>query len=316
MEVSSHSLSLKRVFGVKFAVGIFMNLTQDHLDFHRDMESYFQAKELLFSGENGNQVESAVINIDDPYGERLANQLAGRVVRFGFNKPAEIHVNEFHSHATGSKLILATPAGEMEFHMQLIGRPNAYNIMAAAGAALCLGLNPDEIRKGIEALTGVPGRLELVNAGQDFSVIVDYAHSPDALENLLKTVSQLPHSRVISVFGCGGDRDRTKRPIMGEIATSMSDFVIATSDNPRSEDPLDILKEIESGLRRGSALYRIAPDRRQAIDAAISMADKGDVIVIAGKGHEDYQIIGDQIIPFDDREVAKELIQKRNTEER
>jgi UDP-N-acetylmuramoyl-L-alanyl-D-glutamate--2,6-diaminopimelate ligase len=315
MEVSSHSLSLKRVFGAKFAVGVFMNLTQDHLDFHKDMENYFQAKGLLFSRENGNRIESAVINIDDPYGERLANQLAGHVVRFGFNKSAEIHVNEFHNHANGSKLVLTTPAGEMKFHLQLIGRPNAYNIMAAAGAALCLGLNPDEIRIGIEALTGVPGRLELVNAGQDFSVIVDYAHSPDALENLLKTVSQLPHSRIITVFGCGGDRDKTKRPIMGAIATNMSDFVIATSDNPRSEDPFGILKDIEPGLRKGSALYRISPDRKQAIEAAISMAVKGDVVVIAGKGHEDYQIIGDQILPFDDREVARDLIRKRITEE-
>jgi UDP-N-acetylmuramoyl-L-alanyl-D-glutamate--2,6-diaminopimelate ligase len=315
MEVSSHSLSLKRVFGAKFAVAIFMNLTQDHLDFHKDMESYFQAKCLLFSPENGNRIEAAVINTDDPYGERLANQYAGRVLRFGFNKSADIHVKEFHSRANGSDLTLATPAGEMEFRLQLIGRPNAYNIMAAVGAAHCLGLKPEEIRKGIESMKGVPGRLELVSEGQAFTVVVDYAHSPDALENLLKTVSQLPHARIISIFGCGGDRDRTKRPIMGEIATRMSDFVIATSDNPRSEDPSAILKEIEPGLRKGSAPYEIQPDRRQAIEAAISMANKGDIVVIAGKGHEDYQIIGDKILHFDDREVAKELIRERIVKE-
>jgi UDP-N-acetylmuramoyl-L-alanyl-D-glutamate--2,6-diaminopimelate ligase len=311
MEVSSHSLALKRVFGVKFAAGVFMNLTQDHLDYHKDMESYFQAKVLLFSHENGNRIESAVINVDDPYGERLTKMVPCPVVSFGFNSTADIHVVEFHSQTERSELILATPAGKCEFHLHLIGRPNASNIMAATGAALSLGLSLEAIRKGIEALTGVPGRLEIVNAGQDFSVIVDYAHTPDALENLLKTVLQLPHERIITVFGCGGDRDRTKRPIMGEIAVGMSDFVIATSDNPRSEDPLDILKEIESGMKKGSAPYRMLPDRRQAIEAAISMARKGDALVIAGKGHEDYQIIGKSTLPFDDRRVAAELIKER-----
>jgi UDP-N-acetylmuramoyl-L-alanyl-D-glutamate--2,6-diaminopimelate ligase len=311
MEVSSHSLALKRVLGVKFAVGVFMNLTQDHLDYHKDMESYFQAKGLLFSRENENRVESAVINIDDPYGERLAKLVPCPVVRFGFDSAADIHVVEFHSRSDKSELVLATPAGKCEFHLHLIGRPNASNIMAATGAALSLGLSPDEIRKGVEALTGVPGRLETVNAGQDFAVIVDYAHTPDALENLLKTVSQLPHARIITVFGCGGDRDRTKRPIMGEIAVRLSDFVIATSDNPRSEDPLGILKEIESGIKKGSAPYRMMPDRRQAIKAAVSMAQKGDALVIAGKGHEDYQIIGKNTLPFDDRQVAAELIKDK-----
>ncbi len=314
MEVSSHSLALKRVFGAKFAVGVFMNLTQDHLDFHKDMESYFQAKKLLFSPENGNGIESAVINIDDSYGERLARQFHGSVARFGFSREADIRVVEFRSRSDGSELLLATPAGEMAFRLQLIGRPNAYNIMAAAGAALCLGLGPDEIRQGVEALKGVPGRLELVQAGQSFSTIVDYAHSPDALENLLATVSRLPHRRIITVFGCGGDRDKTKRPIMGKIAAAMSDFVIATSDNPRSENPDGILKDIESGLLRGRAPYVIEPDRRQAIDTAVAMAEENDVVVIAGKGHEDYQIIGSRTLPFDDREVAGELIRKRNTE--
>ncbi len=316
MEVSSHSLALKRVFGAKFAVGVFMNLTQDHLDYHKDMENYFQAKGLLFSHENDNRIESAVINMDDSYGERLAHQAAGSVMRFGFNRSAEIHVVEFQSQADGSELTLATPAGEIDFRLQLIGRPNAYNIMAATGAALCLGMNPNQIRQGIESLKGVPGRLELVHMGQDYSVIVDYAHSPDALENLLKIVAQLPHSRIITVFGCGGDRDRTKRPIMGEIATTLSDFVLATSDNPRSEDPLEILKEIEPGLRCGSASYKITPDRREAIETAIDLAIQGDILVIAGKGHEDYQIIGNSVLPFDDRQVAGELIRKRMTQGR
>jgi UDP-N-acetylmuramoyl-L-alanyl-D-glutamate--2,6-diaminopimelate ligase len=311
LEVSSHSLVLRRVFNAKFTVGVFMNLTRDHLDFHKDMESYFQAKQLLFTAQNGNRIESAVINTDDPCGRRLESAIGCPVVRFGFSKPATIHVLEYQSRADGTDLTLATPAGEARFHVRLIGRPNLYNIMAATGAALCLGMDLDTIRIGIEALGGVPGRLEPVDAGQDFAVIVDYAHSPDALENLLKTVSQLPHGKIITVFGCGGDRDRTKRPIMGEIAAGRSDFVIATSDNPRSEDPLEILKEIEAGLRRGTAPYRIIPDRREAIESAISMARPGDAVVIAGKGHEDHQIIGNRVIPFDDRKLAWELIRRR-----
>ncbi len=311
LEVSSHSLSLKRVYGMRFRVGVFMNLTRDHLDFHKDMESYFRAKQILFSAENGNRVESAVINIDDPYGKRLAANVGCNLVSFGFNKEASIHVVDFHSRVDGTDLTLHTPAGEIRYQLKLIGRPNIYNVMAATGAALSLGIPLDQIQKGIEALTGVPGRVERVDAGQDFAVIVDYAHSPDALENLLNTVAQLPHGKLITVFGCGGDRDKTKRPIMGEIAAKMSDFVFATSDNPRSEDPLQILKEIENGMRGGPAPYVVQPDRRKAIEAAVSIANKGDVVVIAGKGHEDYQILGTQTIHFDDREIARELIRER-----
>jgi UDP-N-acetylmuramoyl-L-alanyl-D-glutamate--2,6-diaminopimelate ligase len=311
LEVSSHSLALKRVFGTRFTVGVFTNLTRDHLDFHKDMEGYFQAKQLLFSPENENRVASAVINTDDEYGKRLERRANCPVVRFGFGKDAEIHVLDYRSRADGTDLVLETPVGKIEFRLHLIGRPNIYNMMAATGAGLCLGIGLDEIRAGIEALEGVPGRVELVDAGQDFTVVVDYAHSPDALENLLKTVSQLPHEKLITVFGCGGDRDRTKRPIMGEIATKMSDFVFATSDNPRSENPLDILNEIEAGLRRGPAPYKVIPDRRQAIRTAVWTAAAGDIVVIAGKGHEDYQIIGTAVLPFDDRKLARELIQER-----
>jgi UDP-N-acetylmuramoyl-L-alanyl-D-glutamate--2,6-diaminopimelate ligase len=311
MEVSSHSLSLKRVFGTRFAAGIFMNLTRDHLDFHKDMESYFQAKQILFSAENGNQIETAVINADDPYGNRLESMVRCPVIRFGFSKSADIHVLSCRSDANHTELTLATPTGEAEFHSRLIGRPNIYNIMAAVGAAHGLGIDSDGICRGIEALKDVPGRMETVDAGQDFAVIVDYAHSPDALENLLMTAAELPHAKLITVFGCGGDRDRTKRPIMGEIAGNRSSIVFATSDNPRSEDPLGILKEIEEGLHRGTACYNIIPDRRQAIESAIWMAEKGDIVVIAGKGHEDYQIVGNRTVPFDDRKVSFDLIRKR-----
>jgi UDP-N-acetylmuramoyl-L-alanyl-D-glutamate--2,6-diaminopimelate ligase len=311
LEVSSHSLALKRVFGTRFSVGVFTNLTRDHLDFHKDMEGYFRAKQLLFSPENENRVESAVINTDDEYGTRLKNHVHCPAVCFGFSKDAEIHVLDYRSRTDGTDLDLATPMGKIEFHLRLIGRPNIYNVMAATGAALRLGIGLDDIRAGAEALEGVPGRVELVDAGQDFMVVVDYAHSPDALENLLKTVSQLPHQKLVTVFGCGGDRDRTKRPIMGEIATKMSDLVFATSDNPRSENPLDILNEIEAGLSRGPAPYEVIPDRRKAIRTAIWAAHAGDIVVIAGKGHEDYQIIGTSVLPFDDRKLARELIQER-----
>ncbi len=310
LEVSSHSLFLKRVFGTRFKVGIFMNLTRDHLDFHKDMESYFQAKQLLFSDQNGNRVESAVINTDDPYGKRLEKEIRCQVVSFGFNKNSSIHVQSYQSRVDGTDLTLWTPAGEIAYRLHLVGRPNIYNAMAATGAALALGIRPDKIRDGVEGLEGVPGRVERVEEGQTFTVVVDYAHSPDALENLLNTVSLLPHQKLITVFGCGGDRDRTKRPIMGEIAVRLSDVVFATSDNPRSEDPLEILKEIEGGLKKGPAPYKIVPDRHEAIAAAVGMARKGDVVVIAGKGHEDYQILSDRTIHFDDREVARELIRE------
>ncbi len=311
VEVSSHSLALKRVFGVKFAVGVFMNLTRDHLDYHGDMDSYFQAKRLFFQEENENRVEEAVVNTDDAYGRRLQAALRLPVTRFGFDNSAEIHVSDYRSRLDGMDLSLATPAGAIRLRTRLIGRPNIYNIMAATASALCLGIAPDAIRTGIEAAEEIPGRIQRIDAGQDYTVIVDYAHSPDALENLLNTVSLLPHDRILTVFGCGGDRDRSKRPVMGEIAANGSSRVIATSDNPRSEDPMAILKDIESGLRRGACPYEIMPDRRRAIETAIAAAHKGDIVVIAGKGHEDYQIIGSRVIPFDDRKLALELIRKR-----
>lgn len=310
LEVSSHSLALKRVYATKFCTGVFMNLTSDHLDFHRDMEGYFRAKQLLFSAENRNQIETAVINIDDPHGNRLESMVQCPVLRFGFSTSADIRALDCQYEADHTRLTLATPSGEIEFHVNLIGRPNIYNIMAAVGAACSLGIDLQGIRQGVEALKEVPGRLEPVDGGQDFMVIVDYAHSPDALENLLTIVGQLPHEKVFTVFGCGGDRDRTKRPVMGEIAGNMSDIVFATSDNPRSEDPIKILKEIETGLRRGAAPYNIIPDRHLAIESAICMARKGDIVVIAGKGHEDYQIVANRVIPFDDRKVARDVIRK------
>ncbi len=311
LEVSSHALVFKRVYGARFAVGIFTNLTPEHLDFHRDMESYYRAKRLLFASEGGNRIEHAVINVDDTYGRRLAAEVTCPVVRYGFTAEADVHVLSQESRIDGCRLNIATPGGELTVRSHLAGRPNIYNIMASIGAAFRMGIEPDRISDGIEALEGVPGRMERVDLGQAFSVIVDYAHTPDALENLLKTLSALSHGKVITVFGCGGDRDRTKRPVMGEIAGRMSSLAVATSDNPRSEDPSAILAEIEPGLRKASARYELIPDRRKAIEFALSEARQGDLVVIAGKGHEDCQIIGTEVCPFDDRAVARELILRR-----
>ncbi len=308
LEVSSHGLVLKRVYGARFAAAVFTNLTQDHLDFHQDMESYYQAKRLLFVPAGGNRVEASVINTDDTYGRRLVEDAARPVLTFGWQAGADVHVLSHESRADGTGLSLASPEGDLRIQSRLVGRPNVYNIMAATGAALCLGIGRESIRKGIEALKGVPGRMELVDAGQPFTVIVDYAHTPDALRNLLDTAALLPHSNLITVFGCGGDRDKSKRAAMGRIAGRMSGLVVATSDNPRSEDPLAILGEIESGLKEASACYTVIPDRRAAIEYALSAARKGDVVLIAGKGHETRQVIGARTLPFDDRAVARELI--------
>jgi UDP-N-acetylmuramoyl-L-alanyl-D-glutamate--2,6-diaminopimelate ligase len=311
MEISSHALELKRVFGVRCAVGLFTNLTQDHLDFHHDMESYYRAKKILFTPEGENQVETAVINTDDDYGRRLASEISCRVVRYGFGEEADVRATECRFEADGTEMVIGSPAWVIRLRSRLIGRPNAYNVLAAVAAALSLDLHTEAIRRGIESLAGVTGRMERVDAGQPFLVIVDYAHTPDALAKLLETVRGLPHKKLITVFGCGGDRDRTKRPVMGEIAARLSDRVIATSDNPRSEDPAAILNEIEVGLKKGPAAYEMVPDRRAAIEAAVAGAEKGDAVVIAGKGHETYQVIGTQVLPFDDREVARAVIRKK-----
>jgi UDP-N-acetylmuramoyl-L-alanyl-D-glutamate--2,6-diaminopimelate ligase len=312
LEVSSHALALKRVYGAKFTVGVFTNLSHDHLDFHGNMEAYYQAKKTLFTLVNGNGIETAVINIDDSYGRRLADEIRIPAISFGFDPSADIHVADWRSRLDGTDLALNTPEGEIAFHSRLVGRTNAYNIMAAAGAAFGMGLTVDQIRIGIEALSGVPGRMERVDGGQDFLVLVDYAHTPASLENLLETAKRIPHGKLISVFGCGGDRDRTKRPVMGEIAARFSDVVIVTSDNPRTEDPAAIIREIEPGLEKGSADCRVNPDRCAAIVEAINMAGKDDIVIIAGKGHETYQIVGDMKLPFDDREIALGILRKKH----
>ena len=311
LEVSSHALSLKRVYGSKFNVGVFTNLSHDHLDFHGNMEAYYQAKKALFTLENGNGIEAVVVNTDDSYGRRLADEIDIPVTTFGFHHSADIHVKNWQSRLDGTHLTVNSPWGEIVFHSRLVGCTNVYNIMAATGSALRLGLTVEQARAGVDALVGVPGRMERIGECLDFLVVVDYAHSPASLENLLETVKRLPHRRLITVFGCGGDRDRAKRPIMGEIASRLSDMTIVTSDNPRSEDPTEIIKEIQSGMKNGTSKYEIIPDRRAAIYDAINMASKDDIVIVAGKGHETCQIIGDDKLPFDDREVARNAIKNR-----
>ncbi len=308
VEVSSHALAMQRVFDVRFAVAVFSNLTPEHLDFHHDMESYYEAKRLLFMPQGGNRVRSAIVNAEDPYGRRLAGEVPVPVLQYGVTRECGIRLLDRSIRIDGTDLRLQTPAGELAIHAALVGHPNISNIMAAVGAALSLGLDSYDIRQGIESVSGVPGRMELIRCGQEFTVIVDYAHTPDALQKLLETVQQCAFGRILTVFGCGGDRDRAKRPLMGEIAARLSHFVIATSDNPRRENPLQILADIEPGLKKGPSPYRIDPDRREAIRAAFSRAGKGDVVVIAGKGHENYQIIGEKKMAFDDRAVARELL--------
>jgi UDP-N-acetylmuramoyl-L-alanyl-D-glutamate--2,6-diaminopimelate ligase len=317
MEVSSHALALQRTVGCEFDVGVFTNLTQDHLDFHRDMEDYFQAKALLFTEypRAAGKAFTGVVNVDDPYGRRLAEMCAGQVLTYGVEHPADLRASEIRGTARGLEYRLTTPEGAFDVSLRLGGLFNVQNSLAAMGTARALGISWECIIAAAREASGVPGRFESVVAEgvrQDYSVIVDYAHSPDGLENVLRSARALNPRRLISVFGCGGDRDRTKRPIMGRIAAELSDLVIVTSDNPRSEDPAAILEDILAGIpadRRPAVHPEI--DRREAIREAIRRAEAGDLVVIAGKGHETYQIFPDRTIHFDDREEARAAIHDR-----
>jgi len=309
MEVSSHALALGRVAGIEFDTAIFTNLTRDHLDFHKTMEEYFLAKLKLFTGLSGgekNNPKFAIINTDDPWGEKLAGlSLPATTITYGLGERAAVTARNIKKTSRSTEFILVTPAGHRKVHFSLLGTYNVYNALAAAGAALGAGISLEGIVNGLENASAVPGRLQKVDEGQHFTVVVDYAHTDDALKNVLGALRELKPQRLITVFGCGGDRDRLKRPLMGEIASSLSDFVFVTSDNPRSEDPECIALDIEVGIRRQHRNnYQVILDREQAIAAALNMAQKGDIVLIAGKGHENYQIIGDQLLHFNDEEVA------------
>jgi UDP-N-acetylmuramoyl-L-alanyl-D-glutamate--2,6-diaminopimelate ligase len=310
MEVSSHALALKRTFGVHFAAAAFTNLSQDHFDFHKDFEDYYRAKRLLFDQIDGG--DRAVVNVDDDYGRRLIDELGGKPVTFG-RKRGDIHpLAGFEITTRGLHGVLATPIGDVRVDSPLLGAPNLMNWMAAVGLAIVMGIGRQQIEAGIRGLLSVRGRFETVPSADGPAVIIDYAHKPDAMQKLLRAVRDLAgDKRVIILFGCGGDRDKDKRPKMGAIAARLADDVVLTSDNPRSEKPEAILDDIERGMA-GATNYRRIVDRRQAIQRAIDSASSKDVVVIAGKGHESYQVVGDEVIHFDDREEAELALKKRH----
>jgi UDP-N-acetylmuramoyl-L-alanyl-D-glutamate--2,6-diaminopimelate ligase len=312
MEVSSHALAQGRVWGCPFTVGVFTNLTQDHLDYHKDLEDYFQSKALLFHPDY--LTGKAIVNLDDPYGQRLIQSLdRDRLWSYSVQNPtADLWTSNLVYQADGVQGEMHTPKGNLQFHSPLVGQFNLSNLLAAVGAALQMGVEPAAIAQTLPQFAGVPGRMErvIMSLEQDISVIVDYAHTPDSLENLLKAARPFISGRMICVFGCGGDRDRTKRPQMGKIAAELSDWAVVTSDNPRTEDPERILQDIVAGIPAGVEPL-VMGDRAAAIRTAILQAHPGDGVLIAGKGHEDYQILGTEKIHFDDREQARLALEER-----
>jgi UDP-N-acetylmuramoyl-L-alanyl-D-glutamate--2,6-diaminopimelate ligase len=310
MEASSHALAQERLWGFCFSAAVFTNLTRDHLDYHKDFEHYFEAKRRLFEGLGTPPPDLAVINADDPWAARLLDIPNPRRITYGFNSAAQVKVKQFSQTPAGLHATLATPEGALEIDSPLVGRANLANILAATATALGLGIAPEKVQEGIANLAAVPGRFERIDEGQPFLVVVDYAHTDDALRNVLKTARELTRERLLVVFGCGGDRDRTKRPLMGEAAGSLGDFVVLTSDNPRTEDPIMIMNDALVGLQKTGKPYVTEVDREVAIRKALGEAREGDAVVLAGKGHETYQILKDRTVPFDDREVARRLLRE------
>jgi UDP-N-acetylmuramoyl-L-alanyl-D-glutamate--2,6-diaminopimelate ligase len=310
MEVSSHALAQERVWGFPYAVAVFTNLTQDHLDYHKDFEHYYEAKRRLFEGLGTPPPQWAVINLDDPWGRKLLDVPCPHRLTYGMNSNAQVKVKHLDRRHNGLEGTIVTPAGKVQLASSLLGRVNLANILAATAASIAYGIPLEKIEKGIKDLKAVPGRCERIDEGQPFLVIVDYAHTDDALRNVLSTARELTHNRLIVVFGCGGERDRTKRPLMGEAAGSLSDLAVLTSDNPRGEDPLLIMSDALVGLQKAGKPYWAEVDREVAILKAVEEAREGDVVVLAGKGHETYQILKDRTIPFDDREIARKELRE------
>jgi UDP-N-acetylmuramoyl-L-alanyl-D-glutamate--2,6-diaminopimelate ligase len=308
MEVSSHALALGRVYGLHFHTAIFTNLTRDHLDFHSTMEEYFQAKRLLFEGAGAPPPRFAVLNRDDAYANRISAASGTEVFWYGLGESATVRATSVTSTIEGLRFEVQYGQTRFPIESALMGRINVYNILAACSAGFSFGLSAETIAKGIADCRAVPGRFERVDEGQPFAVVVDYAHTDDALRNTIAIARELGPSRVITLFGCGGDRDRAKRPLMGRAAAENSDYVVLTSDNPRSEDPLGIMNDALVGLRRHDTPHLIEPDRATAIQRAIEQAQPGDIVILAGKGHETYQVLKDGTIPFDDRQVARQLL--------
>jgi len=311
LEASSHSLSMDRLWGCHFHAAVFTNLTREHMDYHKTFEDYFAAKRRLFEGTGAGAPEVAVVNTDDGYGKQLVG-LAKNTVTYGLESDADITTKKFQLSFEGLNFTAHTPSGKLQAASRLVGRINVYNLLAAIGAAQALGFSNEIIEKGIQNLESVSGRFQRVDLGQAFLVIVDYAHTDDALENLIRTARELnPKGRIITLFGCGGLKDRTKRPVMGEVTGRLSDLTIVSSDNPRTEDPLKIISDIVVGLQKTAGRYLIEPDREKAIGMAMDEARAGDIVLLAGKGHENYQILADRTLEFDDREVARRALRAR-----
>jgi UDP-N-acetylmuramoyl-L-alanyl-D-glutamate--2,6-diaminopimelate ligase len=311
LEASSHALAMDRLWGCHFAAAVFTNLTREHMDYHKNFDNYFEAKRRLFEGTGAGTPDVALVNVDDEYGRRLAG-FAKRTVTYGLESAAQITAKKFQLTFAGLEFTAQTPSGKVQVLSKLVGRINVYNILAAIGAAQALALSNETIEAGIRNLEIVSGRFQRIDLGQPFQVIVDYAHTDDALENLIRTARELnSKGRIVTLFGCGGEKDRTKRPVMGEVAGRLSDLTILSSDNPRSEDPLKIINDIVVGLQKTSGKYLIEPDREKAIGLALDKARAGDTILLAGKGHENYQILADKTLEFDDRDVASRLLRER-----
>jgi len=315
MECSSQAMDFHRCDELDYEVAVFTNLTRDHLDYHKTMENYWYAKQRLFDGRLGSRPKTSVINVDDAHGIELADRLEQeglKVVRYAVRSEADITARDPEFSLNGMQFRLRTPDTEIDFHSPLVGPPHVYNTLAAVASGRALGYSLDVIVKALQKCTGAPGRFERVPNEGDFAVVVDYAHSDDALLNVLRTAREVTKGKIITVFGCGGDRDRSKRAPMGEAAGSLSDVVILTSDNPRTEDPNQILADAEEGIKKTGKPYEKIADRREAIHHAIAQARTDDLVLIAGKGHEDYQIIGREVFHFDDKEVAREALEKRS----
>lgn len=317
MEVSSHALALGRVSGVEYDTAVFTNLTQDHLDFHKTFENYLAAKCKLFEQVSApNQTKSgkgAIINIDDEYGHRIIEKTTAPIITYSIDGKGTLNAYDVEMTPKSSRYTVSYDGHDYTVAMNTTGLFNVYNTLAAIGACLLEGISMEDIDKALKTFSAVPGRFELIEEGQPFAVVVDYAHTPDGLENILQTAKAIQENRIIVVFGCGGDRDATKRPIMGRIAAQYGDVVYVTSDNPRTEDPVQIVKDVEAGVKEGlreGAHYEVIVDRREAIQHAIQNAKPGDIVLIAGKGHEDYQILKDKTIHFDDREEARAALKE------
>jgi UDP-N-acetylmuramoyl-L-alanyl-D-glutamate--2,6-diaminopimelate ligase len=316
MEVSSHALDQHRVDGVDFDVAVFTNLSRDHLDYHKTMDRYFAAKLKLFEGQGTRRKDwRAVVNADDEYGRKLIARLGGEnaVLTYGVSADATIRAQDLRMSADGTYFVVHTPHGRRPIHLPLIGNYNVANALAAIGAGLALGIELPVIEKALAGMSPVRGRLEAVPTKQGFHVLVDYAHTEDALKNVLQTVGELTKGRLLVVFGCGGDRDKGKRAPMGAVAANLADFAILTSDNPRTENPREILQQVEDGFPANARRKcLVIEDRREAIERALDAAQPGDTVLVAGKGHETYQEFADTVVPFNDRQVIEEYLSQWN----